>query len=77
MHPLPIGKLEIDHKEFWLSPDARRKHFAIFGKSGVGKTTLMRVIAGFERAESGSVGARGHLVGTRRLWAMWRVAGAG
>jgi hypothetical protein len=44
---------------------------------------LCRLVAGASRAaesgraESGSVGARGHLVGTRRLWAMWRVAGAG
>jgi len=45
MYPLPIGKLEIDRKDFWLSPEARRKHFAIFGKSGVGKTTLMRNMA--------------------------------
>lgn len=45
MYPLPIGKLEIDHKDFWLSPEARTKHFAIFGKSGVGKTTLMRNMA--------------------------------
>jgi energy-coupling factor transporter ATP-binding protein EcfA2 len=45
MYPLPIGKLEVDHKEFWLSPEARGKHFAIFGKSGVGKTTLMRNMA--------------------------------
>jgi hypothetical protein len=42
MYPLPIGTLELDHKQFSLSPEARRKHIAIFGKSGVGKTTLMR-----------------------------------
>jgi len=42
MYPLPVGELEIDRKTFLLSPEARQKHIAIFGKSGVGKTTLMR-----------------------------------
>jgi len=46
MHPLPIGELEIDRKPFALSPEARQKHIAIFGKSGVGKTTLMRNMIG-------------------------------
>lgn len=32
----------MDRKQFSLSPEARRKHIAIFGKSGVGKTILMR-----------------------------------
>jgi hypothetical protein len=42
MNPLPIGTTEITHETFTLLPEARRKHVAIFGKSGVGKTTLLR-----------------------------------
>jgi len=44
---------------------------------------LCRLVAGASRAAesgraaSGGVVVRGHLVGTRRLWAMWHVAGAG
>jgi DNA helicase HerA-like ATPase len=42
MYPLPIGQHEIDRTEFSLPAEARQKHLAIFGKSGAGKTTLMR-----------------------------------
>ena len=43
MQPLPIGTfIEAPKKHFEVSPRARTRHTAIFGKSGVGKTTLMR-----------------------------------
>jgi hypothetical protein len=45
MHPLPIGKTDDafdSGRVLTISPDARRKHIAIFGKSGVGKSTLLR-----------------------------------
>src|SRR5262249_51544839 len=42
MLPLPIGTTEITKETFSLLPEARRKHVAIFGKSGVGKTTILR-----------------------------------
>lgn len=45
MQPLPIG-YKIGPKENradgFLIPEARNRHMALFGKSGVGKTTLMR-----------------------------------
>jgi len=44
-YPLPIGyKIgPRDHREEgFLIPDVRSRHVALFGKSGVGKTTLMR-----------------------------------
>lgn len=37
-----LGTKESDQTEVWVDENARRKHMAIFGKSGVGKTTLMR-----------------------------------
>lgn len=45
MYPLPIGH-KIGPKEKradgYLIPEVRSRHMALFGKSGVGKTTLMR-----------------------------------
>lgn len=44
MYPLPIGKTDQPFnpdRVFAIPPDARRKHVAIFGKSGVGKSVLM------------------------------------
>src|SRR5437667_2814910 len=37
-----LGTKEIDHSEVSIDGQTRRKHLAIFGKSGVGKTTLIR-----------------------------------
>jgi ABC-type molybdate transport system ATPase subunit len=37
-----LGTKERGGSEVWIDGNARRKHMAIFGKSGVGKTTLMR-----------------------------------
>src|SRR5438874_2484027 len=37
-----IGKNERDHSTVSIAENDRRKHMAIFGKSGVGKTTLIR-----------------------------------
>src|SRR5713226_6067621 len=42
MNPLLLGQREIDQSQFALSPNVRKKSIAIFGKSGTGKTTLMR-----------------------------------
>lgn len=45
MHPLPIGKTDDPFdsgRVLTIHPDTRRKHMAIFGKSGVGKSTLLR-----------------------------------
>jgi iron(III) transport system ATP-binding protein len=44
---------------FSVNPD---EIFAILGPSGCGKTTTLRIIAGFERPDSGEVTLRGHLV---------------
>jgi hypothetical protein len=44
MYPLPIGKFDPPFNPdsvFSVPPDARRKHVAIFGKSGTGKSVLM------------------------------------
>lgn len=37
-----LGTKEKDGSIVSIEPGTRRKHMAIFGKSGVGKTTLMR-----------------------------------
>jgi hypothetical protein len=42
MQHLPIGTLYTDESPYLVTPEARKRHMAIFGKSGVGKTTLMR-----------------------------------
>ncbi len=45
--PLPIGTIDEHHqyregKQFLLLPEDRRRHSALVGKSGTGKTTLLR-----------------------------------
>ncbi len=45
MYPLPIGyktRAKGEREDGYLIPEARTRHAALFGKSGVGKTTLMR-----------------------------------
>jgi len=37
-----LGTKHKDNSVVSIAADTRRKHMAIFGKSGVGKTTLMR-----------------------------------
>src|SRR6266545_151458 len=37
-----LGQKEKDHTLVSVPGDVRRKHLAVFGKSGVGKTTLLR-----------------------------------
>src|SRR6185295_9648564 len=37
-----LGQKEKDHTLVFVPVDVRRKHMAVFGKSGVGKTTLLR-----------------------------------
>jgi len=44
MHP-PIGKTDDafdSGRVLTITPDVRQKHIALFGKSGVGKSTLLR-----------------------------------
>jgi iron(III) transport system ATP-binding protein len=41
---------------------------AVLGRSGCGKTTLLRVIAGFERAERGTVSLGGHTLDDGRTY---------
>jgi ABC-type phosphate/phosphonate transport system ATPase subunit len=45
MYPLPIGKTDDPFdsgRVLTIPPAARQKHIAIFGESGVGKSTLLR-----------------------------------
>jgi len=42
MESIPIGTTEVTGSVFNILAEDRRKHMAIFGKSGVGKTTLLR-----------------------------------
>jgi len=45
MYPLPIGYkiyAKGEREDGYLIPEARTRHAALFGKSGVGKTTLLR-----------------------------------
>lgn len=42
MYDLPVGKTEVAGNVFRILAPDRRKHMAIFGKSGVGKTSLLR-----------------------------------
>jgi GTPase SAR1 family protein len=51
MLPVPIGKTDDIYDQgrtFTILPEARRKHMAIFGKSGVGKTTLLRKLIAWD-----------------------------
>jgi len=42
MHAVPIGRSAINDATITLHAEDRAKHMAVLGKSGVGKTTLMR-----------------------------------
>src|ERR1700760_3995816 len=42
MQPFPVGEVDTTASPYLISPEARKRHLAIFGKSGVGKTTLLR-----------------------------------
>ncbi len=46
---------------------ARGEKLYLIGESGSGKTTILRIIAGFERANSGSVSIDGSIVESRDL----------
>ena len=52
----PSGTLALD--SFWLSVEPG-EFVALVGPSGCGKTTLMRIVAGIERADSGTVSIAG------------------
>ena len=41
MLPYPVGTTDIHAEQFNLQPEHRRRHLAAFGKSGVGKSTLL------------------------------------
>jgi hypothetical protein len=51
MNPLPIGQTDNYRQRFHLSPAAQMRHTAIFGKSGVGKSTLMRNMTAWDISE--------------------------
>ncbi len=58
MHPLPIGKTDDPFDSgriLTIHPDTRRKHMAIFGKSGVGKSTLLRNMIAWDIAHGAGV----------------------
>jgi len=42
MLPFPIGTESLHKNPFHILPEHKRRHCAIFGKSGVGKSTLLR-----------------------------------
>lgn len=49
----------VNDVSFQVNPD---EIFAILGPSGCGKTTTLRIIAGFERPETGDIKLRGQIV---------------
>ena len=51
MLPLPIGQTTDYDQRFHLSPAAQMRHTAIFGKSGTGKSTLMRNMIAWDISE--------------------------
>jgi len=51
MRPLPIGQTDNYNQRFHLSPAAQMRHTAVFGKSGVGKSTLMRNMVAWDISE--------------------------
>jgi len=53
------AELVVNDVSFSVNPD---EIFAILGPSGCGKTTTLRIIAGFERLDSGEVSLRGQVV---------------
>jgi len=55
----PNSEPVVDNIGFQVNPD---EIFAILGPSGCGKTTTLRIIAGFERPDSGTVMLRGKVV---------------
>ncbi|HEY9617476.1 MAG TPA: ABC transporter ATP-binding protein [Microcoleaceae cyanobacterium] len=55
----------IDHISFQLPTGAL---LSLLGASGCGKTTLLRVIAGFERPQSGAIVLNGQLVASPDRW---------
>src|SRR5271169_1919927 len=58
MQPLPIGKTDDAYDSgriLTIPPAARRKHIAVFGKSGVGKSTLLRNMIAWDIANGAGV----------------------
>ena len=58
MESLPIGKTDDPFDSgriLTIHPDTRRKHMAIFGKSGVGKSTLLRNMIAWDIAHGAGV----------------------
>ena len=42
LEPFPVGVEDINNDLFEIHPEHKRRHISIFGKSGVGKTTLLQ-----------------------------------
>ena len=73
-----MGSIQVSHLS-WNLPGGRRllddvsfrighgEHAALVGANGVGKTTLLRLIAGDERPPAGTVAVDGHLAVMRQL----------
>ena len=49
----------VDHVSFGLYPG---EILSVLGPSGGGKTTLLRLIAGFETLDEGEISINGHLI---------------
>jgi len=60
---LPGGQVLLDDVSFRVAPG---EHVALIGANGVGKTTLLRVLAGDEEPTAGAVSAGGPLVWMRQ-----------
>jgi ATPase subunit of ABC transporter with duplicated ATPase domains len=61
---LPGGRLLLDEVSFKVAPG---EHAALIGANGVGKTTLLRLLAGDDRPTTGAVSQGGPLVFMRQM----------
>lgn len=64
----------VNNVSFSINPD---EIFALLGPSGCGKTTTLRLIAGFEYADSGSISIQGKLVEENKTHTLPQKRGVG